>query len=75
MSIFKKDKLDDLSRVEVDETKVVDVDSLKNVLSSGINKKTLSKLSVDELKYMLEYENNNDEVVELIRYYINKKQK
>lgn len=75
MSILKKDKLDSLSRVEVDATKVVDVDSLKNVLSSGINKKTLAKLSVDELKYMLEYENNNDEAVELIRYYINKKQK
>lgn len=69
----KKIETKEFDRIKVEDTKVVNSSILKNSLSSGIDEQALSKLTVDELKYMLEYEEHDKETIDLIKRFIKQK--
>ena len=66
------DKIDlkEFERIKVEDTKIVDQSQIKSVSDDGIDDNLLSNLTIDELTYMLEYEDHSPEIVERIKYYI-----
>lgn len=66
------DKIDlkEFERIKVEDTKIVDQSQIKGVSDDGIDDSLLSNLTVDELTYMLEYEDHSPKIVERIKYYI-----
>lgn len=66
------DKIDlkEFERIKVEDTKIVDQSQIKDVSDDGIDDSLLSNLTIDELTYMLEYEDHSPKVVEKIKYYI-----
>jgi len=61
---------EDFERIKVEDTQVIDPSQIKEVSDDGIDDNVLRDLSIDELKYMLEYEDHSPEIVEKIKYYI-----
>ena len=61
---------EDFERIKVEDTTVIDPSQIKDVSDDGIDDNVLRDLSIDELKYMLEYEDHSPEIVEKIKYYI-----
>lgn len=57
---------ENFERIKVEETKVVDINSLGDISSSSIDEE-LSKLSKKELKYRLKYEETNPVIIEKIK--------
>ena len=66
------DKIDlkEFERIKVEDTKIVDQSQIKDVSDDGIDDSLLSTLTIDELTYMLEYEDHSPKIVERIKYYI-----
>ena len=66
------DKIDlkEFERIKVEDTKIVDQSQIKGVSDDGIDDNLLSNLTIDELTYMLEYEDHSPKIVERIKYYI-----
>ena len=66
------DKIDlkEFERIKVEDTKIVDQSQIKSVSDDGIDDNLLSNLTIDELTYMLEYEDHSPKIVERIKYYI-----
>lgn len=66
------DKIDlkEFERIKVEDTKIVDQSQIKGVSDDGIDDSLLSTLTIDELTYMLEYEDHSPKIVERIKYYI-----
>lgn len=62
--------LKEFERIKVEDTKIVDQSQIKDVSDDGIDDSLLSNLTVDELTYMLEYEDHSPKIVERIKYYI-----
>mgnify|MGYP001057315771 CR=1 FL=1 len=57
---------ENFERIKVEETKVVDINSLGDINSSSVDEE-LSKLSKKELKYRLKYEETNPIIIEKIK--------
>ena len=66
------DKIDlkEFERIKVEDTKIIDQSQIKGVSDDGIDDSLLSTLTIDELTYMLEYEDHSPKIVERIKYYI-----
>ncbi|MBQ6954540.1 MAG: hypothetical protein IJP83_00470 [Mycoplasma sp.] len=65
-----KTDLKEFERIKVEDTKIVDKSKIKDVSDDGIDDGVLSNLTIDQLTYMLEYEDHSPEIVERIKYYI-----
>lgn len=65
-----KSDLKEFERIKVDDTKIIDQSKIKDVSDEGIDDSVLYNLTVDQLTYMLEYEDHSPEIIERIKYYI-----
>ena len=62
-----KTDLKEFERIKVEDTKIVDKSKIKDVSDDGIDDGVLSNLTIDQLTYMLEYEDHSPEIVERIK--------
>ena len=69
----KKIETKEFERIKVEDTKVVNSSVIRNSLSTGIDEKSLSSLTLEELEYMLEYEDHDKQTIELIKRFIKQK--
>lgn len=66
---MKKLKTEDFQRIKVEDTKVVNTKAIHS-LNDDLSDDNLAKLSVEELQYMIEYEDHTKEEIQKIKKYI-----
>ncbi len=71
---MKKLKTEDFQRIKVEETKIINTDTIKN-LDDILSDENLQNLSLEELQYMIEYEDHSKSEIEKIKKYIKLKKK
>lgn len=66
---MKKLKTEDFQRIKVEDTKVVDTKAIHS-LNDDLSDSNLAKLSLEELQYMIEYEEHTKEEIQKIKHFI-----
>ena len=67
---MERNNKEEFERLKIEDTKVVDLNKMKETINGEIDDETLRSLTREELVYMLEYEDFSPEVVKKIKHYI-----
>lgn len=70
-----KIKTEIFDRIKVEDTKIIDKSILDQIASTDYNHEQLSKLTIDELTYVLEHEADDKKTISLIKDLIKQKRK
>ena len=66
-------KTEEFNRIKVEDTKTIDANALHDALDGNYEEEELQKLTVDELQYILEYEDCDKEKTAIIKKLIKQK--
>ncbi|MDD6145107.1 MAG: hypothetical protein PUI87_00780 [Mycoplasmataceae bacterium] len=66
-------KTEEFNRIKVEDTKIINTEAMQDVQNSDYDEQELEKLSIDELKYILEYEQCDKKRTALIKKLIKQK--
>ena len=66
-------KTEEFNRIKVEDTKIINTEAMQDVQNSDYDEQELEKLSIDELKYILDYEQCDTTRTALIKKLIKQK--